>query len=110
MELETQEQLRQGVSLHGKEFFGSKLMISLATHDNIPKIDQNMPIETGVGTIVNKFAPPPIEALRPPSRFPPLTPQQTDEVSRTIYVGNVNSEVFKFFHLFYFLIYFIVIF
>lgn len=31
--------------------------------------------------------------IRPPSRFPPLTPEQSDEVARTIYVGNVNSEV-----------------
>ena len=34
-----------------------------------------------------------IAAIRPPNRFPPLTPQQMDEVMRTIYVGNVNSEV-----------------
>lgn len=33
----------------------------------------------------------------PQARFPPLTPEQSDEIARTIYVGNVNSEVSELF-------------
>ena len=84
--------------LNGTSLVGSHLSIALATQENIPKIDQSMPVENGLNPTAS-LGPVPIAPTvlpgseRPPSRFPPLTAEQSDEVSRTVYVGNVNSEV-----------------
>jgi len=83
--------------LNGTSLVGSHLSIALATQENIPKIDQSMPVENGLNPTAS-LGPVPVAPTvlpgseRPPSRFPPLTAEQSDEVSRTVYVGNVNSE------------------
>jgi len=104
-QFDEEDRVGPALKLHGKDLMGDSLDISLATAESIPATSPGVAVETcdtdtmqnGPGSPVEQVTgfPPPLlpGALRPPSRFPPLTPQQSDEVSRTVYVGNVNSEV-----------------
>ena len=116
MEFLQPEHVQAALRLNGTSMVGANLSIAVATQENIPKIDQSMPVENGLNPVSSQGAvplPPAIlpGSIRPPSRFPPLTAEQSDEVSRTVYVGNINSEVINLVHVllffyFYLFIYF----
>lgn len=107
MEFEEEEHVPAALNLNGTEMVGARLSIALAAQENIPKIDQSAPVENGVSLSVTlgeiaatqalvdaAIAPPGLPIPGAPSRnCAPLTPQQIDEMARTVYVGNVASNV-----------------
>lgn len=98
VEFQQKEHVQAALQLNNTPMVGENLSITLATQETIPKIDQSMPVANGLnpGASLGPVPIPPAVvpgSIRPPSRFPPLTPEQSDEVARTVYVGNVNSEV-----------------